>query len=103
MDSRRSRRNAWRGNGTPQFEAGPRAWNTGIDDEPGAAHALLPDVLDAGQQSPTPAGFGFLGGRQARGVLLEALDAEELGANDSRAISMPPFSDDVVNGGARMA
>ena len=46
----------------------------------------------------TPAGFSFLGGRQARGVLLEALDAEELGAD-----RLPPFSDDVVNGGARMA
>ena len=117
MDSRRSRRNAWRGNGTPQFEAGPRAWNTGIDDEPGAAHALLPDgvgdhpirfaepaavVLDAGQQSPTPAGFGFLGGRQARGVLFEALDAEELGA-DRLLERFSGDQRDVVNGGARMA
>jgi len=65
-----------------------------------AEHAAV--VLDAGQQSPTPAGFGFLGGRQARGVLLEALDAEELGA-DRLLERFSGDQRDVVNGGARMA
>jgi hypothetical protein len=40
-------------------------------------------VVDARQQSPPPARLPHdaLGGRQALGVLLEALDAEELGAD----------------------
>ena len=38
-------------------------------------------VLNARQQSPAPARRHALRGRQARGVLLEPLDAEELGAD----------------------
>src|SRR5216117_600913 len=46
-----------------------------------AEHATV--VFDTLQQSPPPARLpqGALGGRQALGVLLEALDAEELGAD----------------------
>ena len=61
-----------------------------------AEHAAV--VLDAGKQSPTRPDLVSWAAAQARGVLLEALDAEELGAD-----RLPPFSDDVVNGGARMA
>ena len=66
------------------------------------SRSTRPVVLDAGQQSRTPAGFGFLGGRQARGVLFEALDAEELGA-DRLLERFSGDQRDVVNGGARMA
>jgi hypothetical protein len=44
-----------------------------------AEHASV--GLDARQQSPAPARGDALGDRQALGVLLEALDAEELGAD----------------------
>ena len=59
-------------------------------------------VVTRGEVIADPRRICFLGNRQARGVLLEALDADELGA-DRLLERFSGDQRDVVNGGARMA